>query len=637
MKLYDVKLCATLERALEEADLNAVRLALYQLTGDDTLASLPIHREPVWGGVFQLSALDGDGKEIVKQKARDYFAVQPRGDASDQAPPEGAERRRLMELYSGTALTENEWRFGSEEIAFDAVPRAAEWTRKPARSTIEAHKVIVVGAGISGIAVAAELTRLGIPYEMFDKEAGPGGTWRINSYPECRVDIPGHLYQFKFEKNFAWSDIYPSRSEMLRYLEYLVEKQGIGPHVRYNMSVVGAVWDEASGLWTVRTRDGEGRESETTANFVVNATGQFAKLNLPDIPGIEDFGGEIFHSAAWDHEAVLDGKRIGQIGNGATGSQLMPSLAEAASHLSVFQRTPQWMIPIENYRAGVSADHQWLFDNLPFYWNWFCYGTFQRTYEFQTLTVYDRAWQAQGGQVSERNDKLRKVLLDYIESKVGHDPALVSALTPSYAPLGRRIIADNGWFDALARPNVDLVTAGIERFEQDGIRTRDGRLHPLDVVVLNTGFKVSDYSWPIEYRGRDGVSIQDSWKAEGPRAYFSMMLPDFPNFFMFYGPNAQPRAGGFFSWAEIWARYVMKLVMRIIEDENVASVEVRSDAFEDYNRRLDDAAKDSIRGPESVGSYYVNEFGRTGINMPWLAEDWHAMLLDPVESDLEFR
>jgi 4-hydroxyacetophenone monooxygenase len=621
------------ERALAQANVNALRLALYQLTGDPELEAMKIVEQPVWGGTFLLPTLASEDQERVRSKAVAFLAEPA---PPSPALPDDAERDRLMVMFTGRDLSPQQLRFGGEELAFDEHPRAVNWTERPPEAQVDKYKAVIVGAGISGIAAAVLLAQLGIPFVMIEKEAGVGGTWWINNYPECRVDIGAHLYQYKFEKNYPWTEYFPSRHETLRYLEHIVGKFGLRPHLKLSTRVTAADWDDNAGVWRVQYEDSDGRSDTINANFVLNASGQFGKPNIPDIPGIKDFEGAIFHSTQWDQSIDLAGKRVGLIGNGATGSQLMPHLARVSKHLKVFQRSPQWVIAIENYRSQIAPEQLWLFDNMPFYWNWFCYSAFVQTYEFQYLTVFDREWMANGGLISKRNDQLRRVLLEYIDKKVGEKPALAKALTPSYAPLGRRIIADNGWFDALMRDNVDLVTGGIERFTADGVVTRDGVKHPLDVMVLSAGFKVSDYTWPINYATRGGLTLRDAWKVDGPRAYFSMMVPEFPNFFMFYGPNAQARAGGFYSWAEIWARYVVKLIVHLIESGR-KSVEVTAAAHDDYNRRLDEAAKDNIRGPESAGSYYVNEHGRAGINMPWLAEDWHAMLINPDFNDLKVQ
>ncbi|WP_313802666.1 NAD(P)/FAD-dependent oxidoreductase [Sphingobium sp.] len=623
----------SLADAVDRADLNALRLALYQLTGDEDLAAMRTEGLPVWGGVFTLSVLAPEHHDEVKRRALAYLE-QPRNDQPPQ--PDRQEAERLMQMFSGRALTANELRFGYEELAFDPHPRGVEWRNKPAEATLSGLHATIVGGGISGMAVAVLLRHLGIPYTLIEREPALGGTWLVNKYPDCRVDITSHLYQFKFVKKYPWSEHFASAGETLRYLEQVAEEYDIPSHSRFNATVTGARWDEATATWTVEVEGGDGQRSTHVSNFIFNATGQFSTPKLPDIPGIADYRGDIFHTARWDTSCDFAGKRVAIIGNGATGSQLMPRIAEAASHLAVYQRTPQWIIPFEGYKEKLSFEDHELAERIPFYWNWYCYSAFVRTYQLQHLTVYDPEWRAKGGMVSEANDRLREVLLNYIREKVGGDEEKVRLLTPPFPPLARRMLVDNGWYDALERENVELVATGIDRFTERGIVSGDGIEREFDLVVLAAGFEVQDYMGAIQYAGRGGATPSDVWAKDGARAYLSILMPEFPNFFMFYGPNAQPRAGGHYSWAEAWARYAVNLAVEVIE-RGLSCVEVRQDAFERYNESLDEAAKINLRGPESKGSYYVNKFGRASVNVPWLAEEWYAMLAEPNFDHLTFR
>lgn len=619
--------------ALERADLNALRLALYQVTGDSAFAGMRTEAQPVWGGVFSLSVLALEHHAEVKRRALDYLA-----DPATEVPPPPAQTEavRLMELFSGRPLTDNEKRFGCDELAFAEHPRGVKWRERPSVERLRQVHATIVGGGISGIAIAVQLGNLGIPYTLVEREPGIGGTWLVNTYPDCRVDITSHLYQFKFEKNYPWSEHFASAPETLRYLQHIAQKYAIMPHVRLNSMVTGATWDEARARWTVTVEGPEGEVSTHESNFIFNASGQFSSPKLPDIDGIDRFEGDIFHTARWDPDCEYAGKRVALIGNGATGTQLMPRVAEVAETLTVYQRTPQWIIPFEGYKEKLKPEDHQLFARIPYYWNWYCYSAFVRTYQLQHLTVYDPEWRAKGGLVSEANDKLRGVLLDYIRSKVGGDEEKVRRLTPPFAPLARRMLVDNGWYDALERDNVELVTQGIDRFTPEGILSHDGTERTVDVVILAAGFEVSDYMGSLAYVGRDGATPADVWARDGARAYLSILMPQFPNFFMFYGPNAQPRAGGHYSWAEAWARYAVGLAVHVIEN-GLHSVEVSQDAYEGYNAALDEEAKINLRGPESKGSYYVNKFGRASVNVPWLAEDWYAMLAEPDFSKLITR
>ena len=256
----------------------------------------------------------------------------------------------------------------------------------------------------------------------------------------------------------------------------------------------------------------------------------------------------------------------------------------------------------------------WLCDNLPYYWNWYCFAAYYRSLDLAPLQLRDLAYEAKGGCANERNDAIRKSLTNFIHKKMADRPDLIEKLIPKYAPLVRRLVVDNGFYDCLKEKHVELVTTGIDHFTEKGIVTTDGVEREFDMVVLGAGFKVSKYFWPCEYVGKGGTRLEDCWTKDGARSYLGMVMPGFPNLFTLYGPNHQPRGGSLYSWAEIWARYAVASVVYMIE-HGVKSMDVKSAVFDEYQAKLDEATSKLIW--ESAGAgYYVNEFGRQGVNMP---------------------
>jgi 4-hydroxyacetophenone monooxygenase len=255
--------------------------------------------------------------------------------------------------------------------------------------------------------------------------------------------------------------------------------------------------------------------------------------------------------------------------------------------------------------------------------------------QLQYLQDFDSEWQAKGGVISERNDLVRKNLTEYVVSKAKGIPGLLEKILPKHAPLVRRLVVDNGFYDMLRRDNVELVTDKIEKFTDKGIKSADGVEREFDIVVLGTGFKVTKYFWPCKYVGRNGASMEELWKKDGPRSYLGLVTPGFPNFFSFYGPNHQPRSGGFYSWGEIWARYTATALIHLIENDK-KSMDCRKDVFDAYNAALDEQAKGLIWEGEGHG-YYVNEFGRQSVNVPWGTADYHRMVTKPNFDDFEIR
>lgn len=624
---------AAVRAAVDQANLNVLRIALLQLTGDETLAQMEVDKVPMRGGAFFAYSLNERHHQELKDKAVDYIL---NFEGEVPPPPSDDEARRLMELMTGDALNEQEFRFGLEEVAFEEIPREARWTGEPPASRSD-FRIIIVGAGASGIASAIQFERLGIPYRIIERQADLGGTWQANHYPDARVDTNSYLYQFKFVKNYPWTEYFASQGEVKRYLKHVATEFGVIDKIEFGVELTTATYDEKTATWDLQMKGADGQSTSLQANVVISAAGLFSTPKIPDIEGIEDFEGRIFHTAQWDDSYDYSGRKLALIGNGSTGTQLMPKLAESAERLTVFQRTPQWVSKMEGYRQPVPAGVQWLFDTVPYYWNWYCYSSQMTTSGMQGAQEYDREWQKNGGVISQRNDGLRAALTEYIESKVGHDPELMAKCLPDYAPLARRLVVDNGWYDALVRDNVDLVTDGIARITPHGIVSNSGEEVEVDAIALAAGFEVARYMWPVDYIGRGGVTLEDKWDKDGARAYLGMTLPGFPNLFIFYGPNAQPRAGGFLSWIEIWSRYVAQSVVMMIED-GVRSMEPKQSVFEEYNERMDEAMKGLIwehEGPKNTTNYYVNQHGRQGVQMPWLLADYHSWVVSPELSDFE--
>jgi 4-hydroxyacetophenone monooxygenase len=618
--------------ALRTANPNVLRIVLLHLTRDPALRCMRLEQKPVRGGALTTYAVAPEHHEELYEKAFQYL-TDPRSIVAP--PPSAEEARDLMELFSQEKLSDQQFQFGLEELAFEQFPRDVQWGKKPDAKRLETFHVAVIGAGISGIATAIQLSRMGIPYTVIERQSDIGGTWQLNHYPEARVDTNHNLYQFKFEHNYPWTELFPSRDETKKYLKHCAAKYGVVDNFRLNTELRSARWDESSSKWILGLND-NGQSKTLAVNAVISCSGLFSTPNLPDIPGIESFGGRIFHTAAWDHSYDYAGKRIGLIGTGSSGVQLMPHLAAKAKHLTIFQRTPHWISQMENYRSPVTPELRWLFNSLPYYSNWYSYSCFYPTTQMQYLQTFDSEWQKAGGIISKGNDKLREVFTQYIMGKVGQRPDLVKKCVPSYAPLGRRLVVDNGWYDALLLENVELVVDGIDHIAPSGIVSNDGKLHELDFIVLGAGFQATKYLWPVPYIGRHGITLEQSWKKDGARAYLGITMPGFPNFFMFYGPNGQPRGAGFYSWAEIWARYSVKAIVTLLETGS-ASLEVKQTVFDEYNRKQDEAMRPIIWEKEGLRNYYLNEQGRQAVNMPWLMHEYHAWVRSPNMSDFDVR
>jgi 4-hydroxyacetophenone monooxygenase len=617
-------------RAVDEADPNALRLALYQATGDPELAAIELERPTDGSGA-------GGSTDVVKMAHADTPALKEKAVRFllDKAPtfvpevPDDDELRRLMEMLRGEHLTEAEFRYGKDACAFAHHPRSAAWTdTKP--ELPPGFRVAVIGAGFSGVGVGVQLGRLGIPYTIYERQDEPGGVWSINTYPDARVDTTNFMYQFRFVKNYPWTEYFARGEEVRGYIARVAEEHGVMANIRFGVDVLNAEFDDEDAEWRLTVAQADGARHEIRANVVITAMGLFSTPRDLEVDGIEDFRGSIVHTARWTGEEEIDGKRVAVIGNGSTGVQLLSAIAEHAEHVTVIQRTPQWIIQRARYGEPVTDETQWLFAAMPYYWNWYTYSIHREANGSQVLHEPDPEWQAAGGTINEANDKLRDILTAFIHESLESRPDLVAKVTPSHAPMARRLIVDNGWYRALLRDNVELVATGIEQVTPNGIRTSDGVEHPVDLIVAAIGFSVTRYLHPTEFKGPDGTTLQARWQEEaGPRAHLGLTVPGFPNLFIMYGPNAQPRSGSLVSFVEAWAAYAAQAVVYMLEG-GYRQIEVRREVFDDYNARVDARSAELVYlDPMSKDrNYYVNEWGRQQVNEPWRVEEYYCMLLD---------
>jgi 4-hydroxyacetophenone monooxygenase len=605
---------AFIRRGVELADLNAVRVALYQHTHDPEIAALPVAAQ-----------LDDAGRELLIGKAVAWLE-QHAAAGMPEEPPED-ELRVLMNMATGDDMGDLEFASRRELPAFKPFPLTTTWTG-PKPDIPEGFQVAVIGSGFSGIAMAVQLELLGIPYVVLERRPEPGGTWSVNRYPDIRVDTISITYEFAFEKAYRWSEYFGRGAEVRGYLDHVSKKYGVHANTRFNRELKRATFDEDRDVWVLELDTPDGLEV-VEANAIVNAVGTFTNPKFPNFEGKELFEGQIVHPARWPDDLDLTGKRVAIIGNGSTGVQLLAPIAEDAAQVHVFQRTPQWISPRDKYGQPVEPEVRWLLDNFPGYWNWWRYMAIAALFGTHGFLIPDDEWVAQGGKFNPMNDKLRDDLTAYIKVQTGGRQDLIDRLIPDYAPFSRRPVVDNGWYRALTRDNVELVTDGIVRFTPAGIETDDGQVREVDVVITATGFEVVEYLAPTQYTGRRGVKLHDFWSVDGPRAYLGMMVPNFPNMFMLYGPNSQPLSGGtgLPVWYVIWSAYSAQCIVRMIE-EGKSRVEIAKDAYDRYNEALDkEASKLLLLREEGAPSknYYVNPNGRLQVNAPWYGPEYHRM------------
>lgn len=596
---------AFIERAVAACDLSALRAALIHATGNEELVELG----PV-------ATLDAEGLARLRSLCVDILDTSLETlelrDLDDEAI------RSIMDATCGAPCDEADFVIRKEVLAFKDFPFVHQWVPTE-RPVPEGFRVAIIGAGFSGIAAGVQFGRLGIDFDVYERRAEVGGTWSINRYPDIRVDTLSSTYEYSFEKKYPWSEYFARGPEVRSYLDHVAEKYGVKQNLHLSHDLVEARFDESRDVWQITFATPEGTVT-AEANAIVSAAGLFANPNIPDFPGAESFEGIFVHPSRWPDGLSLEGKRVGVIGNGSTGVQLLAPVAAEAGHVTVFQRTPQWISPRDRYGMVMEPEVRWMIDTVPGYWNWCRYTSIMGLFTFhQDFLLTDEEFEATGGRISAKSEFVRSMLTDYIKAQIGDRPDLLEKLLPDYAPMVRRPVVDNGWYAALTRPNVELVASAVESMDATGVIDANGDHHDIDVLICATGFDVVKYLAPAEYIGLDGQRLHDRWAEESPRAYAGMMVPGFPNFFMLYGPNSQPVSGGVSlpSWYQMWSAFAAMCVTTMI-DEGTTRVEVTEKAFTDYNERLDrEAAKlTMLTDSSSTDNYYV-QGGRLQTSAPW--------------------
>ena len=484
------------------ADLDAVRLALFQQTGDPDLARMPV-----------AAGMSDEDRQALIDKATTWLEEH----ATPVTPPEPApaDLRALMNMATGEEMGDLEFESRRGIPAFTPFADSPEWT--DGRPSIpDDFLVVVIGSGFSGIGAAVQLERLGIPYVVLERRHEPGGTWSVHRYPDIRVDTASNTFEYSFEQNYPWRQYYAPGAQVREYLEHVSRKYGVYDKTRFNCALRRAHFDETEGTWTLQVQTPTGRE-DLHASVLISAAGTFATPREPRFDGLDRFEGRVVHPARWPEDLDLQDKAVVVIGNGSSGVQLLAPVAEIASRVFVFQRTPQWIARRARYGESVEPEVRWLLDNFPGYWNWLRYMLCAPLFRSHDLLTQDSAWQTDGGEFNPANDELRRNLTAYIVEQTRDDPSLTEKVIPDYAPFSRRLVVDNGWYRTLTSKHVELVTDEIARVTPRGIVTADGTERDADVIITAIGFEVTRYLWPANYIGRGGTSIHDAWRTDGPR------------------------------------------------------------------------------------------------------------------------
>lgn len=477
-------------------------------------------------------------------------------------------------------------------------------------------RFIIIGAGMAGMLAAIKLREAGYSkIAVYEKAATVGGTWRENTYPGLTCDVPAHTYTYTFEPNANWSSYLAQGGEIQQYFEGVRNKYQLNELIHFNQEVVRAEFIDKQ--WQLKLASGEA----LSADIVIGATGVLHHPKQPNIVGKEEFRGRIFHSAQWDHSATLDGKRVGVVGTGSTGVQIISALADRASKLCHFQRSSQWIMPVEN-PAFTEAQKQAFRDDPAL--------LAEAQYDSELQSNIERFSEAIVNPSSEVMQGIEMAVQANLDMNV-RDEELKKKLTPNYKAACKRLVYSADYYQAIQKPNSVLVDDGIECIEAGGIRTKDGVLHELDVIVLATGFHVDRFMRPMHLSGLNGVKLNDAW-AGGPGAYLAVSIPQFPNFFMLNGPNGPVGNFSLIDIAEHQWHYIAQLIEQVATGKctHIAPSQAAMDTFE-IERKA--AAKTTIFG-SGCDSWYLDGDGIPA-TWPWTRKDFYKAMEKPELSNFE--
>ena len=623
-----------LDRALATTDLPTLLMAYVHLSRDEAML------DKFAPHIHALGAASGkvtDIPEALATELREKMrAVLTTPGAAVDGEPKPELLQRIMSVGMGEAVAADFIPLLLEQTGLGAQPdRSARPAAKIGRDRL---KVLIIGAGLSGMAAAIKLAEAGYDYVIAEKHPEVGGTWYVNRYPGVAVDTPSYFYSYSFELNPEWTTFMPKGEEMQDYLVRVSHKYGIRGKIKFETTVTRLCWNESKKLWSVVLRDKSGKEETVEANVVVNAHGPLDRWEWPNIPGLNDFAGNLMHSAAWDETVDLKGKRVALIGTGASGAQIGPKIAEDVDKLTVFMRSRHWILPSHNGGRLVPEDMQWAVKHIPFFLEYYRFSVYWTGSDglYEGL-IRDPEWEGNPTAISARNEALGQYCLWHMKTKLASRPDLIEKLTPDSPCFSKRIIQDVGWFDMFLRDNVALEDKTIAKVLPNGVVMEDGTVQELDVIIAATGFTIQRMTGSLEIIGRDGRNLGEEWGDEDANGYFGITVPGYPNYFHMNGPNSGPNHGaGLNLVAEAQVNYIIEC-LDWVNASGARAVEPTTEAFEQWNRAVEEQMKNMIWTHPKAGSYYNNSKGRVFLSWPWRLVDLWNQTRGPIKENFQLH
>jgi 4-hydroxyacetophenone monooxygenase len=609
-----------LERAIAVANVPTLACLLVHLTGDRRWIQAPFTPARLRG----LDDSDTGGlPEAVQSQIRaaaldslkSWYAGRPPALPN---PPDDL-LAQMMSVSLGDTVPQEYAAFIRSDLDLPPAPDQAPTPEDdPAGRPPHGFSALIIGAGISGLCAAVELTNAGVPYVILERRPDVGGVWFENRYPGAACDVPSHLYSFSFAA-YDWSRFFADSREIHAYLGRVARDFKIEDNIRFGIEVTEVRYDQTKGEWEASVNTTSGERRVLRANILISCVGAFNKPRIPAVPGLESFAGPSVHTARYPDAGIdLAGRRVILIGNGASAMQVAPAIAGKVASLAIVQRTPQWVAPFPKFGKTIPEPLRRLLAEVPLYRHWY---RMRLTWAFndklyEALQI-DPNWDEGGRSINVINEAHRKMLIAYMSSELGSAQQLLPNVLPSYPPFGKRMLLDNGWFRTLGRDNVTLVIGGVERVLPDGVVTTDGVERKADVLIWATGFDVGHFLAPMKIVGKNGRELDRDWDGDDARAYLGVAVPGYPNFFCLYGPNSQFGHGGsLITVLERQMHYLMSLLRQMFA-QGIKCVEVRQEVHDEYNARVEERHKTLVWAFPGVETYYNNSRGRNVVNNPF--------------------
>jgi len=619
-----------LSKGLKSANIPTLLMVLYQMTGQDRWLNEPFMPKRSSGLDDNDSGqLPDDVQNEIRVAAYDAIEAWIKGKPLALHKPDNV---RLAEMLT-IAMSEDV----PEEYG-DIIAAGMKF-QTPARTippSIKSKCAIIIGGGVSGMCAGIELQQLGMDFKLFEKNEDFGGTWFENHYPGCGVDTPSLTYTFSCRPN-DWTKYFPLRDEIEGYLLDTAQHFKLYGNTRFNSCVRDARWNEITSKWDVIVAGPDGSEETHSADYLFSAVGILNIPKYPKIDGIEDFQGDVYHNSRWPNSADLSGKHVAVVGNGASGMQVVPAIADEVASLTIFARSKQWAAPFPQFRKDVPEGVRYLMQVVPLYRAWLEQRLSWTFNDRVHGTLFrDPEWEHPNRAVNVINDGHRRAFTRYVKEQLGDREDLIEDVLPDYPPFAKRMLLDNGWYRTLRKSNVRLIPEHLARVEAKRLFSSSGEKVEADVIILATGFQTTRVLGSYDVVGKEGRVLRELWGEDDAAAYLGTLVPGFPNFFILLGPNVGSGHGGsMIRNIENQMHFAVEVILSS-EKRDATTVEVKGEKYEEYRQTIDAAHEKLVWTHPGTENWYRNSKGRVVAITPWRNDAFWRMTRIPKDDDLQF-